>query len=656
MPPASHPTVSTDAMTTPERVRRQASSEWSNAKANERTSKDTSAKSSQGLQEEDHGVMIPSFLQPLLGLDFVPWLPSDGPEASGLPTTPRRRTPILKSSRSESRLDSFASPAEETFYTPPSTFYRSQSDLTDILTSVKLDDIAGPMLSPPTSSSGKDKTRRRSSIKKALTKTIPRGLRRKGATPEKDSATAAVHKRQSSWNSESQTITNDTTTISPSTEWFQQQQVLLQSQSRHLENVQSEAQEMQTRTVQIQDRIGDLRQHMQTLQDALMQTQAKLDQEVSDLGLAQSQLDQLEQKAIDAAQAASITIENLRNGAKLSHQGEKDPNKKMDPGVVSPNRKRSLTAPARSSSFMRIHDLELDYTTATSESTDSLLLDSASSTSSSSLAAEKGNNNPDFFYIDHDVVHVLEKLFQLGLSVVRDETERFVPSKDTLKLLSKPPYTTDSRSPGENGDAKWQVVHGTDVLVWIGGVPHTGFGHNWPVVKSRGIVQCPPRNLIEYLLDSSKVKEYNNISLGREDFLVIQKGFETTKEESDFGLAGDVKIIKSLNKPRMLPKSIELVSLMYSQHLSDEPGSYLTVSRSVFEDDSGEHKASIKNTIRSEMLLGVHLMRPHNNGTETELTVVNHIYAPGVPEMLAKRAAPTQAAGFIRDIQAIFKK
>ena len=152
------------------------------------------------------------------------------------------------------------------------------------------------------------------------------------------------------------------------------------------------------------------------------------------------------------------------------------------------------------------------------------------------------------------------------------------------------------------------------------------------------------------------MKEYNNISLGREDFLVIQKGFETTKEESDFGLAGDVKIIKSLNKPRMLPKSIELVSLMYSQHLADEPGSYLTVSRSVFEDDSGEHKASIKNTIRSEMLLGVHLMRPHNNGTETELTVVNHIYAPGVPEMLAKRAAPTQAAGFIRDIQAIFKK
>ena len=192
--------------------------------------------------------------------------------------------------------------------------------------------------------------------------------------------------------------------------------------------------------------------------------------------------------------------------------------------------------------------------------------------------------------------------------------------------------------------------------MWSGGVEHNGFGSDWPVVKARGIVQTSPLELTEFMLDSSKIKQYNKISQGREDFLVIQKGVHTTAEESDLGFPGDAKIIKSLTKPRILPKAIEMLSLMYSRPLPDAPGSYLTVIRSVFEDDSGEHKIT-RSTIRFEMMLGVILIRPVDADHKvSEMTYIAHVYSPGVPEMLAKRAAPISSANMIKDVQAIFKK
>jgi hypothetical protein len=147
------------------------------------------------------------------------------------------------------------------------------------------------------------------------------------------------------------------------------------------------------------------------------------------------------------------------------------------------------------------------------------------------------------------------------------------------------------------------------------------------------------------------------MSQGREDVQLIQEGIDTTVADSQYGFAGHCKITKSLNKPKLLPRTIEMLSLNYSQPLKNAPGSYMTVQRSVFEDDSGEHKGSTKHTIRSEMLLGVVLIRPVDEAHQVcELTNITHVYSPGVPEMLAKRVAPTQAASMIRDIQNIFKK
>jgi hypothetical protein len=57
------------------------------------------------------------------------------------------------------------------------------------------------------------------------------------------------------------------------------------------------------------------------------------------------------------------------------------------------------------------------------------------------------------------------------------------------------------------------------------------------------------------------------------------------------------------------------------------------------------------------MMLGVTLIRPVDADHKvSELTYIAHVYSPGVPEMLAKRAAPSSTANMIRDVQGIFKK
>jgi hypothetical protein len=64
-------------------------------------------------------------------------------------------------------------------------------------------------------------------------------------------------------------------------------------------------------------------------------------------------------------------------------------------------------------------------------------------------------------------------------------------------------------------------------------------------------------------------------------------------------------------------------------------------------------------TLRSEMLLGVHLCRPvrvadADDCPWCELTSVTHVVPSGVPEYLAKRMAPANAAAALECIQSHF--
>ena len=194
-----------------------------------------------------------------------------------------------------------------------------------------------------------------------------------------------------------------------------------------------------------------------------------------------------------------------------------------------------------------------------------------------------------------------------------------------------------------------------DVLIWTGDVRHDGLGSDWPVCKARGLVNTSPRQLLEYLMDSSKIKEYNKMSQGREDLYKIQEGIDVKASESAYGINGDCKIVKAINKPRFIPITIEMISLMHCQELSNIPGTYMMVYRSAFEDTTSTR--DVTPVIRSEMLLGVVLVRPYNKEhTVCEMTSITHMYSPGVPEIIARRAAPSSAMNLIKDLQGIFKK
>jgi hypothetical protein len=169
------------------------------------------------------------------------------------------------------------------------------------------------------------------------------------------------------------------------------------------------------------------------------------------------------------------------------------------------------------------------------------------------------------------------------------------------------------------------------------------------------------------------------MSQGRDDVYILQAGVETKAEESLYGFAGDARILRALNKPKLLPKTMEMLSLWYSQPLAQHPGAYMIVSRSVWENERGtthnstspssfsvtDSNQNNNSMLRCEMLLGVQLLRPvtvpssYDNKPSTmtpacELTTITHVFSTGVPELMAKRAAPSSAANLIRELQTLF--
>jgi hypothetical protein len=162
---------------------------------------------------------------------------------------------------------------------------------------------------------------------------------------------------------------------------------------------------------------------------------------------------------------------------------------------------------------------------------------------------------------------------------------------------------------------------------------------------------------MELMMDSSRVKEYNSMSQGRSDVVVIQEGIDTSALESAYGIPGEAKIIQSLNRPPLFRRNLEMKSLIYARPIEGARETYIAVSRSVWEDAAGTPKAS-NDTLRSEILLGVNLVRPFDgpNGEQhCELTTITHANTgEAVPSMLAKKIAPAQAVSFIKAIQALF--
>jgi hypothetical protein len=604
------------------------------------------------------GIRIPSFLQPLLGLDFIPYMPPQLIEEGG--------NDFLASIEDDDDLTNDDLP-EDYLETTLEDYVEDSLKLR-----VALEE---PVIQI-------NETPRRKGIRSTIGASFAKAIKGKRRSGE--------HKKHaaSPWKQKPEAV---------DMEWLRKQQAALSAHQQRLETVQNESQVVQQRAAAIEARISTVREEALELQQALKRSMQKLQLETQCLASTRDELRLLEDAAMRAAERMEASVAAIRKctvrsrGILLSglrkspHSRERSATEDMPssrtPPLMTPKnveasyscelpeteappirvRARANTEPRRlrhsSSSFMRVSDLELQDSSREG-SKDDLFCSSSISSSAISLsnhspgAAQKAGCEA-FFSIDQDVALILNRLFNLGYEVVTDESDRFTPTRDTQSHLLR--YGMAANKPLEGWPIHpWFAPQGSDVLTWTGGVPHQGFGHDWPVVKARGMVNTRPRNLLTFLLDSSQIKKYNKMSQGRSDLLVMQEGVETTAAESEYGFAGDAKIMRSLNKPRMLPKTIEMLSLWYTRVLEDSPDAYMIVNRSVWENDSATPQKS-SNLLRSEMLLGVMLLRPCKDGEACELTTITHVYSPGVPEMLAKRMAPGSAAGLIREIQEQFR-
>jgi hypothetical protein len=185
-----------------------------------------------------------------------------------------------------------------------------------------------------------------------------------------------------------------------------------------------------------------------------------------------------------------------------------------------------------------------------------------------------------------------------------------------------------------------------EVMVWTGNFKHGLYGSELPAVRAAGIVNMSARALTELLLDSSRVKEYNEMSLGRIDLMVMPGSLE---ENGPFGKSV-TKVMQSETKPPLLRKVLQFVTIMHAKELDDGSG-YLLVSRAVTKADHGVFDPNI---LRSEILMGVNVIRKVEGDEERCLMInVNHIRSPFVPMMVAKRIGLTAAANFFNDLRAL---
>jgi len=262
------------------------------------------------------------------------------------------------------------------------------------------------------------------------------------------------------------------------------------------------------------------------------------------------------------------------------------------------------------------------------------------------------NGDCDYNGSEHTPVAPLaiDRLANFGLNTTLDE-EMWQPDSKSEKLIKKASEDSEwMKQTFQKGQKDSSTVgeSSKDVLVWSGSFKHGLYGSEVPAIRSAGIVNTSAIKLVELLVDSARVKEYNKISLGRTDLVTFDGNLE---EEGPFGKS-ITKVMRSESKPPMI-SNLVLTSILHAKKLSDGMG-YLIVTRSVHLPEEG---SSVASSVGTEIVMGVNLIVDFDNatdGTERCLMLnVSHMRSPMVPMYIAKKLAVTQAHKFVNDIRAL---
>eukprot|EP00956_Cyclotella_meneghiniana_P020784 scaffold37114_cov56-Cyclotella_meneghiniana.AAC.2 len=207
-------------------------------------------------------------------------------------------------------------------------------------------------------------------------------------------------------------------------------------------------------------------------------------------------------------------------------------------------------------------------------------------------------------------------------------------------------------------------------MVFTGKFTHKYYGHDIIAIRSQGVVNMSAEELVDLLMDSNRIQEYNTSSTGRSDEIILSDGTdldscpfsgrrkkkltgvvldntrivdgvaftdssqsddqssETKTEDFDddgnksissmtssnrhkkkSSFVGVTKVVRSVNKVPFVKKKMEFVTLVHCRALTDDQGGngYIIVSRNVYPAEDAEKSG--KGMMRSEVLLNVHLIR-----------------------------------------------
>eukprot|EP00542_Grammatophora_oceanica_P014462 CAMPEP_0194045366 /NCGR_PEP_ID=MMETSP0009_2-20130614/16721_1 /TAXON_ID=210454 /ORGANISM="Grammatophora oceanica, Strain CCMP 410" /LENGTH=423 /DNA_ID=CAMNT_0038690205 /DNA_START=302 /DNA_END=1573 /DNA_ORIENTATION=- len=181
------------------------------------------------------------------------------------------------------------------------------------------------------------------------------------------------------------------------------------------------------------------------------------------------------------------------------------------------------------------------------------------------------------------------------------------------------------------------------VLVWSGNFMHGYYGSDLPAIRAAGLVNMSPRALVDMLMDSTRVKEYNTMSLGRKDMLVLQEDMDP-----DGPFRGITKIVQSETQPPMIRKTVQFTTILHARKLPND-GGYLLISRAVHH---GAPSILDSNIIRSEILMGLNVIRSiEGEPNQSFMINVNHIRSPLIPFFVAKKLGLSAASNFIVDMR-----
>jgi len=197
-------------------------------------------------------------------------------------------------------------------------------------------------------------------------------------------------------------------------------------------------------------------------------------------------------------------------------------------------------------------------------------------------------------------------------------------------------------------------------------------GHDQPVVRSQAVVNMTAEQLVDLLMDSGRVGEYNKSSIGRDDELVLSDGtdldscpfsgqrkkkltgvvmagativdgnavmdsesdcdesvdVEEIIEETEYengdrsvrtvqtaasrrrrsSFVGVTKLVRTQNKPPLIRRVLEFYTLLHCRALTDEQGDGYIIVGRGITPASEDERGG-KGVMRSEILLNVHIIR-----------------------------------------------